>query len=323
MASLEDMYRRLFVAYPSDYRSEHEEEILTTLLEAAEPGRRWPSLREARGLLVGGLRTRAMTATRQGERTLWADGLRLGVALLLVWTLSTALPLSENWSNYAHPLEGQGWVLIGHQLAVPLMYLLALVAVLRGATRSAVALVLVAGIGGVVLGAVGEDLPSTTYALQQLLGWQTLLTSFLPIILLAGALLGQTSMQPDRRPWSWWAVAAMIALPVLEHWSWGWSYGWVSIEAQVYITTVLIAVPALVLVAFAIVARDPRPSIAAALFAAGWLLPNTYGWLFDPWPAGGTVIAPPSNTVSPLLLVVSLATTVVTMRASGRRLVRR
>jgi hypothetical protein len=158
-----------------------------------------------------------------------------------------------------------------------------------------------------------------------LLQWPPLLLDFLTIALLAGPLLGQRSMQPARRPWSWWVVAAMIALPVLEHWSWGWSYGWVSMDAQMYITTVLIAVPALVLVAFAMVARDPRPSIAAALFAAGWLLPNTYGWLFDPWPAGGTVIviAPLSYTVSLLLLVVSAATTVVTMRASGRRLVQR
>ena len=51
-------YRRLLWAYPRWYRRERGREILTTLLDAAAPDRRWPSARDAADLLRGGLRRR-------------------------------------------------------------------------------------------------------------------------------------------------------------------------------------------------------------------------------------------------------------------------
>lgn len=76
MPPLEELYRRLLVAYPAGYRQEHEAEMLTTLIDAAAAGRRVPSLPEAADLLVGGLRTRGVIAGRDGWRTLWAEALR-------------------------------------------------------------------------------------------------------------------------------------------------------------------------------------------------------------------------------------------------------
>jgi hypothetical protein len=51
----------LLHAYPGWYRRERAEEMLGTLLAASPPGRRWPSFRDARALITGGLRVRGWT----------------------------------------------------------------------------------------------------------------------------------------------------------------------------------------------------------------------------------------------------------------------
>jgi hypothetical protein len=55
---LERRCRWLLLAYPTWYRRERAGEMLGTLLEASAPGRRWPSFRDARALVAGGLRVR-------------------------------------------------------------------------------------------------------------------------------------------------------------------------------------------------------------------------------------------------------------------------
>jgi hypothetical protein len=59
---LERRFRLLLRAYPAWYRRERADEMLGTLLEASPPGRSWPSLRDARGLIIGGLRVRGPLA---------------------------------------------------------------------------------------------------------------------------------------------------------------------------------------------------------------------------------------------------------------------
>ena len=51
-------YRRLLLAYPGNYRRRHGTEMITTLLEMAEPGRSRPSAGEAWHLLSSGVRQR-------------------------------------------------------------------------------------------------------------------------------------------------------------------------------------------------------------------------------------------------------------------------
>ena len=51
----------LLHAYPAWYRRERAAEMLGTLLEASPPGRNWPSFRDARALVIGGLRVRGWT----------------------------------------------------------------------------------------------------------------------------------------------------------------------------------------------------------------------------------------------------------------------
>ncbi|RSM71755.1 hypothetical protein DMB66_06900, partial [Actinoplanes sp. ATCC 53533] len=55
---LERAYRLLLLAYPGRYRRRHGAEIVTTLLEMAEPGRRRPARADAWHLLASGLRQR-------------------------------------------------------------------------------------------------------------------------------------------------------------------------------------------------------------------------------------------------------------------------
>ena len=68
---LERRCRWLLLAYPPDYRAAHGEEIIGTLLEAASPTQRFPSGREATGLLLGGLRTRARQASAASPPRVW------------------------------------------------------------------------------------------------------------------------------------------------------------------------------------------------------------------------------------------------------------
>ena len=57
-ARLARRYRRLLLTYPRSYRRRHGAEIVTTLLDAAPPGRLRPSRVEAVDLLTGGIRFR-------------------------------------------------------------------------------------------------------------------------------------------------------------------------------------------------------------------------------------------------------------------------
>ena len=59
MTALERRCHLLLRAYPAWYRAERGDEILGTLLEAGPPDRSWPTSRDSRALIVGGLRVRA------------------------------------------------------------------------------------------------------------------------------------------------------------------------------------------------------------------------------------------------------------------------
>ncbi|MGH7869237.1 MAG: hypothetical protein ACREP9_16780, partial [Candidatus Dormibacteraceae bacterium] len=59
MPPLDKLYRRLLFTYPDDYREQHEEEMIGTLLDVARPEQTCPSWRESICLIVGWLRTQA------------------------------------------------------------------------------------------------------------------------------------------------------------------------------------------------------------------------------------------------------------------------
>lgn len=321
MASVESVYRRLLVTYPPEYRREHQAEILTTLVEAAEPGRRWPSLREAGGLLVGGLRTRALLAARHGGRTLLADGIRFAVVLLLGAQIS-------NYTGFV------GLLPPGYAPFVPLvtwiaalLLTLALVAAVRGATRSALVLVVLGGVASMpwsqysrsIFGGAGSAAPTSP---------QTGV-----LILVAALLVGLTSMRRLQRPWSWWLAVAVIAGPMLlmnaHQWYFqhvlfrldGAHYQYFYAALNFLDSLVSVAVPS-ALIALTMIARDPRPSIAAAVFAGAGLLSNLYASVTTgiefhgyPWSLLPGFFAEPT-----LIIAVSAVTMLATIRGGQRLL---
>jgi hypothetical protein len=70
--TLEGSYRRLLWAYPRWYRRERGVELLSTLLDAAAPGQRRPTGREAVDLVLGGLRCRFAVPRGPGYRVVGA-----------------------------------------------------------------------------------------------------------------------------------------------------------------------------------------------------------------------------------------------------------
>ena len=91
MNPLERRCRTLLRAYPRWYRRQRGDEMLATLLEASLPGQRWPSARDTRALIMGGLRVRAT----QDQRLTTAANLRLaaqlGAALTLLFLIAGSL----------------------------------------------------------------------------------------------------------------------------------------------------------------------------------------------------------------------------------------
>lgn len=80
MTGFERRCRMLLRAYPGWYLAERGDEILGTLLEVGGPDRSWPAVRDARALILGGLRVRV----GQHQRQTAAAALRQAVMLAAV-----------------------------------------------------------------------------------------------------------------------------------------------------------------------------------------------------------------------------------------------
>lgn len=271
---LERRYRRLLLAYPPQVRAAREEEILTTLAESGGD-RQMPSVREARSLLVEGVRARARLAAAEGPGRIWADGLQLGVLLLTFANLGVLL--REAWWYLP-------WTVLLGATAV---------AILRARPRVALVLAAVAALAARPL--LPIRLP------QGLLGWapaygdgSTMARHVAPVLLLAGLSLPVLRRHLRARAW-WWLLVpvAQLAVPVLvvavarTLGSMGLaSAGAAQLERLGELGwTAARSAPEAVLVAaalgLALVARDPRPAIAALVLVApglAWALEQR-AWL--------------------------------------------
>jgi hypothetical protein len=94
-------YRWLLRAYPAGYRDSRGEEIIGLLLDAARPGRRWPTPPEAADLLFGGLRRRMgwfpFGAVSAGLSAAGAVALAVAAGLSLFWLTGYELAGEPNW----------------------------------------------------------------------------------------------------------------------------------------------------------------------------------------------------------------------------------
>ena len=81
----------LLHAYPAWYRRDRAAEMVGTLLESSPPGAKWPSFRDARALVTGGLRVRGWT---------WL--------LAMLWVVIGAGGAVYATVAFSHPGYGQG-----------------------------------------------------------------------------------------------------------------------------------------------------------------------------------------------------------------------
>jgi hypothetical protein len=232
-------YRRLLVVYPPAYRADRGEEILTTLTEGARPGQRFPSCREAVGLVLGGLRARARQAADDPPSRPWTDGLHLGVMLIGLVNLGTVAIVL--------PLPWTALVAVGA------------VATLRGRARTALVATAAAAliVARPLLPLPATDLPWPWW-LPGYGDWSAVARYALPALLLAVlARPGAARL----RPHSWWWLllpAAQLAVPASEAWR--------LVEAGAQVALAL----AVLLVTLGL--RDPRPAVAAAVYLSPGLL---------------------------------------------------
>ena len=228
-------YERLLFTYPPAYRMAHGEEMLSTLLEAARPDQRFPALRESASLLLGGLRTRAQQAARQSPRRLWADGLQLGVLLIVLVNLGHALQM--RW-----PL----WIAL---VAVGAL------AVLRGWTRTALIATTVTALAAARPLLPQVDLP---WWLPGYGDWSVVVRYAVPAVVLAFLAWPRVA---NPRAWSWWwlLLPAAAALPLEGD---IWALAQAGLEIGLLLVVLVVAVAAL----------DPRPAIGAAVYLVPGLL---------------------------------------------------
>jgi hypothetical protein len=266
MTGLERRCRWLLHAYPASYRAERGEEILGTLLENAAPGMTWPTRREARALVLGGLRVRA----GQNHRLSTAANVRLSIMLGLA--VSIALLGSGNVRypglhldlNNAIMLRGGAppsatWAQVNLGAYWPIGIAFALTAcapvVIWIARRSlAVSLLLAA--------AVAAPFAENAVGYGALSSREAVAIGLAPSVLLV-ALAVVTAVGTDRPPraWLWW-----YALPS----------AWILAERVAEIMPVadgrvlfgLAPFSAFVLAAVLWVIVDARPALALAVLAA-------------------------------------------------------
>jgi hypothetical protein len=236
MTRLERCYRWLLRAYPAWYRRERGEEMLGTLLEASPPGRRWPSPRDARALIMGGFRVRA----GQNQRRTTAANLRLavmlGAALALLWLIASDLTsVILIWTHTYSQNSGTGyWAAYGA---------LALVTVVAAwfAPRPVVAVLALAA--------------ATLWVY-----WGDRVMAIQPaglLIMLAVLVFGR-----ERLPHSWlWLAGGVFAINMLQ--------GFTPAHPLYFLYTPLIFVPWIILGAIVLWAGvDARPAIAMAIYIA-------------------------------------------------------
>jgi hypothetical protein len=102
-ARLEPAYRRLLLAYPAAYRQSRGDEIVSTLLAAAPPGRRRPTIAEAADLVHHGIRTRARSTRRALTGPDAAEAMAVAAVISLTVAAAVAVAMIVGVSVLGQP----------------------------------------------------------------------------------------------------------------------------------------------------------------------------------------------------------------------------
>jgi hypothetical protein len=257
---LERRYRRWMIAYPDEYRREHESEILGTVLEAAAPGQDRPSVREGAALLAGGLQTRARLAGATPGRV-WADGLRLGAILFVAAACAGTIGLSLHSVVF-----GESTGILGHPDLVHLEAVVLAIGVIAVARAGyEVGLAAIAGLVAIQAIMMWNELPLIGGPIHLLSAGWVLVAGML------GALAWYPGLRPLRRPWSARLTGlALAGVGVLVLY-------FLALDAAflrqprglglLIVAPLQLLVPVAVLLLLAVVGVDPRPALAATVYA--------------------------------------------------------
>lgn len=268
--TLEQRYERLLFTYPPAYRAARGEELLATAMEMADPGQRFPRLREAVGFIVGGLRTRSRIARAGSGLMTWADGIRLGAAIVMALAFAGQINnLLFTTTLRPHLLPAAMAGVIVALLRAPRRIWLLLVALGLGLTWDHVAamwsFLTAKGLAPTV------HMITESVALPPALIIGNILPWVVPFVLAGVAFIWQPRAQ--RRPvaWPWWLVGLVIVAP--------------SLDILKGVSTALYSVPAigagigltqllwpLLLLGLALLVREARLGVAVAAWACGSLL---------------------------------------------------
>ena len=127
MTPLERRCRWLLRAYPAWYRHRRGGEMLDTLLEASPPSRNWPSFRDARALVLGGLRVRGWVWSLS---LLWVAIGASGAGYAFAMTTQTCSNECANGVLWFPQWNGEPGVIIAVGALVAVVWMLLAIAVL-------------------------------------------------------------------------------------------------------------------------------------------------------------------------------------------------
>ncbi len=244
MSPLERRYRRLLLLYPAEQRATDADVMVGTLLEAAVSGQRLPSVREALGLLAGGLRARSLLATDSSMQGVWREGVHtggLGVLGLVsggvLYILAQDLTNPDFSISPAVPWPIRAGLVIGFVLAV------------LGLARTALTVLAVCAIGITVAIAApdsGSRWSDPVYVLAQSVWY------WLPVVALA--VIHRSAVR--RRPSRLWLLLPILWATVIE-----------GTEDVMAPTVVLFVTFGL---ALGLSFFDPRLAVAGSVLAGTW-----------------------------------------------------
>ena len=271
---LEARYRRIMALLPSAYRERRGEEMISTLLDGATEGRRWPRVGEAASLVAlamrllvgapGGTR-RAVAAGQVLQRTALAGLLALGLWNATAGVANTVAVFSKVGHYYYRDLISSTWTWpFTMNLVQPLVYFGAFAALVRGRRR----LGRILGVAqvGMVAAEVLQDANWVTSDRVALL-------TVAAVIALAAGLGFHRAVAPLLTPGRWLAVAAGLTgvVVIVAATLTAVAYNDTSVPDALAITAQLVAgplVPALAAI-FGVLRARRSPIWPAALFILG------------------------------------------------------
>ena len=249
--ALAGRYRKLLACYPRWYREERGAELVGTLLDGTRPGQVRPSGREARALILEGLRLRAGTSVHRTARASLAGGLQVAVLLLIALSVLRDVFTFGHGPDGPFPLPQPVWWVIVTALVLCEAALFGLVA--AGRFGAAVPASVVTGVLATVGYPVLVDEPEFLMYRALLVGALVNLAGVVALWLLSRR-GGRITAGPVMLAWAVVPPVTLLLPDIVG------AVGYSDLDIWVVVQAVLVL---LYLAALAYAGIDPRPALAA------------------------------------------------------------